>query len=700
MENWSGRVWRAWSGGGIENVRSIYIVTAQNTTGMLESMFEPKSPSRSGAVIAVALVYTLLCGLLLPACVLEQSDSGYPIQKSEPLLNDPTASDPAPPGSATDEREPELTWSFGSNGPGSPPSVAPSIGTAVGLGPGQLQSSSVKCEAEIEPIPLGGTTQDGEGPVRWGDSRIQRYRIRNVGSGPCVLPGAHVANRIRFRDCQSTEPHGVRCDPHNGAPSSHYNLFDAPGQTLLKRNDVADIDVLFTAPWPAEGLGETGVFGGQLIVKLIDPSHFDRSTGQPNVVYADDIVSPAKAFSPNMITTASAPAITTVPLRLEFGRVPLDCEQAHTRSLEVVNPGLVPLTIHSVDVNHQCPQVTLESIPALPLTLLPGQKAPIEAGFRTHQITDTECTLRIASNAQGAADYFVPLRGSGTLDSSGTDTFEVDNVAMDVLVILDDSPSMSLYTDKTLAALAALFDALEGTDYRVMLTTTDANGLMGQHLTPPISAQTSDPLAVASFALSQVTGQGTNAEQGLFSAFLAAAHPGQSSPGISASPLRPHASLEVIFMTDEDDASIAQKHLEYPFVQLVGTYETAFMRFHAHGIMGLGSACTPMPSQKGLAYVWWIIATGGQWLDLCAAEPGPVFQNMALAAAQNAQHEFRLSSLPASIQDWKMTIDDVSCNAGWAYDPLMNAATVMTDKCQPQTGQTLQITYPIACPVN
>ena len=134
----------------------------------------------------------------------------------------------------------------------------------------------------------------------------------------------------------------------------------------------------------------------------------------------------------------------------------------------------------------------------------------------------------------------------------GTDVFYQDPASdVDILLVVDNSCSMGPYQDKLSTNfeqfISYFTDANIG--YQIGVVTTDvmnldAGVLRGQVVTP----DTPDGAAIFQ-DLVQVGVDGAGTEMGLESAYLALS--GSKNPGF----LRDEASLSVIFVSDEEDAS-------------------------------------------------------------------------------------------------------------------------------------------------
>jgi len=331
------------------------------------------------------------------------------------------------------------------------------------------------------------------------------------------------------------------------------------------------------------------------------------------------------------------------------------------------------------------------------VVLKPGEGIAVKIGFSPHDLVTTSCFATIASTAAGNTHHRVPIRGYGTQKATVADTFVQTSGRMDVLFVVDDSPSMAPFATQVQAAMGAFLTAAQGTDYRVAVTTTSAGADMGLLTSSWVTPQTEAPLAkLASGA--QTVGTGAIAEQGLAAAWFAATHPGSQSPGSIPPVLRDDATLEIVIISDEEDASPARYLDPLAINQLKGQHGLEFARIRVHAVTASGAGCTPWAGQTGDSYTALANLTGGATADLCDADFDPMMTELVEQATASVRRQFRLSSVPGHWGEAMVTVDGQGCGAGWSYAALHNTATAWDEGCMPAPGSLIEIEYPVSCP--
>lgn len=518
----------------------------------------------------------------------------------------------------------------------------------------------------------GHNTTTGDTPVvPWGETSSVEIIVEVVGAGDCVLPGS--AEGIRVLACEVTEPHGYEC---GSQPAQRYEVDRASWGARLSPGDRSHIWLRFQAPTSSPLPGNAlSPWPARVEVLLRDPERQARG-GASRLVRAAG----ADPSMPDVQRIAAGGAIATVPAAIDFGTARIGCGPV-VRPLRVVNPSLVPVLVADVWVSHLCPGVTLEQAPELPVTLAPGDSLDVGLGFEARGTTPEACFVTIVSDARTDPYHEIPVRAAGSFEPVHVQEYVQGGPLGDVLIVVDDSPSMAPWAPPALAAITALEQALEGTDVRIMTTTTAAGHHGGAHVDPATVIKPAGPWL----------------EQSLAAAWHAASHPGADHPGLSPSPLRESASLDVVVMTDEDDASPIP--LVWPLLLhgLKGTAAVELDRIRVHALTA-GAPCTGQP---WTGHPWPALAaqTGGVEGALCSPHLGQLVASIAEQVLGTPQ---RFVPLGAPVDDWALaaiTIDGAKCPDGWEYDETHGAATVAGETCLPLPGESVRISYPVACPI-
>lgn len=262
---------------------------------------------------------------------------------------------------------------------------------------------------------------------------------------------------------------------------------------------------------------------------------------------------------------------------------------------------------------------------------------------------------------------------------------QADLPGADVLVVVDDSKSMSEEQDLLRRGFTAFLQVLLDTDadYHLGVTTTSATGeLRGGTLTP----YTPDLANVALAALTVGT-DGDRDERG-FRAVRAALDPARS-PDFR----RDSARLQLVFFSDEDDHTQGEvsEHLT-ALRELAGEQPVT-----VHAVVGdLPSGCASPAgaADPGPRYLEAVNDTRGQRESICAESYDELLARVGFEVAGRTD-TFLLSTLP-EVDSLEVAVDDVVLHArpddGWTYEPARNAI-VFHGTAVPRAGMEIAIRY-------
>ncbi len=309
----------------------------------------------------------------------------------------------------------------------------------------------------------------------------------------------------------------------------------------------------------------------------------------------------------------------------------------------------------------------LVDAPTLPATLDPGASLDVRVGFEATRPDPEACAVTIVTDSVHDPEHRVPVRGFGTHDSVlVTETTWPEPGAVDLIVVVDDSPSMQAWQAEVATLLTALAEAWDALDLRLHVTTTSAAWNLG-------AAQKPSTIGIAGDIL----------EQPLSAAWNAATHPGVLDPADHAPPLRAQAALEIIVVTDEADASPTPGIWSLMHDQLGGPWK----RVRIHTVTAPTAS-----SVQSLATL-----TGGQTATL-SDDVQPLISNLIEGVLAAPVRHLPLSGVPGDWTAATVTIDGAKCTGGWEWDPLHNVAGSSTGGCLPGPGATVQVAVTAACP--
>lgn len=560
------------------------------------------------------------------------------------------------------------------------------LGTAVvqlgviGASGAELSSSCVAatlvgektCQATVTPPPLAAFAADG--PLRFGESRTVTVEVMSAGTGPCFVPDS--ASAIRLGDCAQLEPHGFKCEAQKS--SAFFEVIEGLPAGPLHPGDKVAVQLRFVAPPAGQLAGPTlEIFPARVDVVLNDPHHAMQT------VMADTglVEEPGQ---PNVAAFAAGALLDASPSTLDLGLTALGCGAVEA-PIALRNRGRVALTITELGLTSGCGATTVSSPVALPTTLGPGAAVEVTVGYPPGA-TLTDCALLVDGDADSGG-LVVPIQASASHGTARSQSFLQPTPTFDVVVVVDQSPSMAGFQ----GALYAVFDGLlaeaAGTDYRVAVVTADAAGAEQLLLTPGwITPDSPAPLAEL---MAAVDTDGSCLEQGLEAA-LQAAH----TPGL----LRPEATLEIVIVSDENDVSPGA-HTVYGEL-IAATKGLGSERVRVHAVVGTGSgACALTQPKLGSSYAAVAGFTGGLVADICGTDFRGDMSKLVTSAVTSPMVDYWLKTPAATGSPIAVSVGGLPCGEGWSVSADGGVLSVEAgSECAPEPGETIQVDYQVTCP--
>ena len=391
------------------------------------------------------------------------------------------------------------------------------------------------------------------------------------------------------------------------------------------------------------------------------------------------------------------------PERIDFGAAPVG--ETTERILVLYNSGEEPVVVGAIgfDPNDDVPSegVAWLDLPELPISIEPTASVDLAMTYDppsyAEPFEEPLGQVVVVSNDCVQPEFSVPVFGwPGGVDLTCPDPPVVtedftgkDVDVTDVLFVVDNSESMQAEQAQLADNFGAFISAAEalGTDYRIGVTTTDAEAHEGAlQGTPSIvtSANQDDFLTNI-----QVGSGGNKTEKGLL-----AAQPSLASASGFAPHVRPQAILVIIFVSDEPDSSpgTANTYLESYRSMKPGAPE----RVIVHAIVGPPKEEGCDGAEYGPAYSWVAEESGGIVASICEpsfADALVAFGEASFAARTRFKLEF--AAVPGTVS---VVVGGVACDEGWALDPDGQTVRFSLDSpCLPAGGQPLQITYEMIC---
>jgi len=588
------------------------------------------------------------------------------------------------------------------------------------------------CKIELQPASLD------YGIVPRGFSKTMSFQLVNVGSGVCSFHSAFV------NDCSGWMGLGTATcpDPNNSIStegnSDVYAVTEKPPaiQDFLKPGQAYPISVTFTPPDSAPLFGdETTDYAGLLGVRV---THNYVPGQVTTLVYPEGSNG---NFTANLHAKSGLAELSVFPNELDFGLVTVGC-YSQTMTINAYNVGTAPLDLTDWELVGCSPEFVVKSYPALDepdgnggfkKTLAKDEGVTFDVVYHPQTDEDDECALALYTNGSDTPAAVVPLRGGGTFETEQTDEYiQKSGQDVDILFVVDNSGSMG-EEQNNLSKNFSDFIAEAGTwqnDYHVGVVTTDVDGDAGiLQGTPQFVTPATGWTAFSNNVKVGTNGSGT--EKGLMAAQLALSlpltadsatactsdadctepekcvtEPGTSNSfcgGPNRAFLRDDATLEIVFVSDEDDQSPSDLNFYINFFKnLKGFYNSNLL--HAHAIVGPNGGCSSSNGDavSGSRYIDVANQTGGNVISICEPDFATGLKSIGeLAFGLKVQFFLTRIPDPASIT---VKVDNVPCDASgggqsnWVYDEPSNAIIFNeAGGCMPQPGQDVWIHYETVC---
>lgn len=320
-------------------------------------------------------------------------------------------------------------------------------------------------------------------------------------------------------------------------------------------------------------------------------------------------------------------------------------------------------------------------------TLTPGASDTATIRYSPSDLTSDSLTIELLTDdpTDLSTTFTVDASAAG---SATTDTFTGVAVATDVLWVVDNSGSM-IEEQGALEAAAEPYMAgllASGIEFRAGVITTDSAVMQGAFL----DAASADP--AASFAEQATPGtRGDGDELGSEMARTCLDGGECATSGF----LRADAGLQIVYVTDETDSSKAESGWDWS--QYVSAFEglkSGSQPVRIHAIAGdyPGGCAT---AYAGEGYYEQVLATGGLYFSICAADWTPYVESL-VNEATHGSHGYTLTQSPIETT-LVVTVDGVA-NTDWTYDAT-TTSIAFTDGPAPAVGSTIEVSYTIdACP--
>ena len=356
----------------------------------------------------------------------------------------------------------------------------------------------------------------------------------------------------------------------------------------------------------------------------------------------------------------------------DFGTLAAGCEALAELTLR--NSGEASVELGALELSGD--GFTLLTEAPLPATIEAGTAVIATVSF-TPDAEGSYSGELLAATGEGT-ESSVMLLGEATEPLTRSETFEVEDLPVDLLFSADQSGSM----DDDLRSLASMFERflteLEGTssDWQIMVANDDDGCNDDGILTP----HHPDPDATFSSAINQGGGYYTESLLTVATNALEATGSGQCNHGF----LRDEALLHVVLVSDEPEQSSAAWATWVTRMQAVkgSDHQLRISAVAGDYPTGCGSA------SAGTGYYEAVEATGGEFLSICGSWSSNVTA-LARASAWGWRFELSEEPVPDTIRVW---VDDVATSEGWTWDA-SEGAVVFEQGWYVEPGSTVTISY-------
>ncbi|MFT3836819.1 MAG: choice-of-anchor D domain-containing protein [Myxococcaceae bacterium] len=439
-------------------------------------------------------------------------------------------------------------------------------------------------------------------------------------------------------------------------------------------------------------------------------------------------------LAPNPTVTLSATlaqsCLSIVPSDLNFGTVQKDCSSA-TRTFTIYNTCTSSVTIQSYSMvspagepaggpdcpgTSACPEfVAVSTAGIAPNTTIAPGNSPVTFSIKYHPINygpDNGAFLIKVTQNGSTVDYIVTLEGNGDTMGLNTDTFKQDTKPKaDILLVVDNSGSMSDKQQALSQNFASFIQYAQAAnvDYQLGVTSTDMDDptQSGHLLCTPKIMTPNTPNVESTFSACVNLGiNGSGLEHHFDPALAALTAPLITSD--NAGFLRADAVLAVVSVSDADDQS----------VQPVSYYVNNLLNIKGiqRANMFTWNAVAPLQQQApaGCTYdgtgntaprdTSMVQQTNGVIEEICTPDWAKSLQEIGKNAF-GYRTTFFLTATPdltggkvitVSIDGTPLASTDSRGATVWSFDATANAVNFQP-LFVPEPGQTLTITYYVAC---
>jgi hypothetical protein len=559
--------------------------------------------------------------------------------------------------------------------------------------------------------------------LNWGvAARGQRTtlpgRLVNRGSGPCRVTGIRAQTGFGLSTYFSV-----------GRISRALPVDLGPGEEL-------SVDIVY---FPlAAGLFDGLPDNGSVEVVVTDP-YAPGTAVTCGLVVPPGGLAPARSCGFGLVGRSAVADVTVLPASVDAGAVTVGCN-SQTEEVRVYNSGRTDLSITAIRLEDCGSEWALAGVPALPVTVRSGVFETFDVRYRPTAPGVDNCRVVVETSV---GSRVVPLRGEGVVSSRQVDTFEqVSGRDVDVLFVIDNSGSMSEEQANLANNFGNFINAARtwAAEFQIGIVTTEVGAdqvqvpsignfapgeLVGdldpRILTPAVSGYES--LFRRWVRVGTGDGLNSDSEMGLEAAFRALSDPlvtdlgltcdascvapygcyagstytpGSLCGGRNRTFIRENASLELVFLSDEDDVSERAASFYTDFFRSIKGFRNTSL-FHANAIVGGRGGCSSSSGDavEGSKYLDLADETGGVVASICDSNFASALSTIGNRAF-GLRVEFFLTR-PADPSTITVRVEGTPVASGWTYDATSNSILWSNEATAPQPGQEFEVEYDAQC---
>ncbi len=386
-----------------------------------------------------------------------------------------------------------------------------------------------------------------------------------------------------------------------------------------------------------------------------------------------------------------APVIDVDPTSYDFGTIYVGCE--NELSLTVTNIGNADLVLEDFSYNTGSSDLLFAGIDDANgeddglVTLMEAEYDEIFVSYLPLDEYADIAYLIIDSNDPFTPQVQVTQEGNGVYYGTNLDVFEQPiQGATDIIFAVDKSGSMSTELNSVITNFGVFVTTMVNmdSDFHVAVTQADDGCINGSDIWIDNTFTESEAESTVETMVNLGGSYASNTERAfmLLEACLAEVGSGGCNEGL----VRDSAKLNLVGVSDEPEQSV--NSWSY-YLTLFQAYKDDPDDVIIHAVGGdYPSGCSGASAYTGMYEA--TVATGGQFLSICASDWASHLTSLAEAAAATLDtFQLTADAVPETIV---VRIDGVTSTLGWEYDTSQNAVVFETDYI-PEGGSTIEVEY-------